>query len=275
MPGSPGHGWFGSGVCDDPTTAGSAPACPACELKDAASVATAHVATAHLPREERGRYASWLGMGGLKLLETIVPNWVADAGHDAETFRRDNFGSDGSARTAGLAQNFAINLSGTLSGGARDTARFAAGAALAQLIQTVRPERMTREISPPARRPQSPLLPKFERVITGVATYYELPGNTTAGGAIFDAKALAAAMPDRALLGRRVLVQLLDNPNKSIWVTINDTGPWAIDPSGHAIRPVRPHPTHIIDLTPRAFMELTGGTLSRGVARVIVSIPAR
>lgn len=46
--------------------------------------------------------------------------------------------------------------------------------------------------------------------------------------------------------------------NKSIIVTVVSTGPWATTPDGKsALRPLRPHPTRKIDLTPGAWKALT------------------
>lgn len=59
---------------------------------------------------------------------------------------------------------------------------------------------------------------------------------------------------------------------KSLQVTIKDRGPFLRDDGGKAIYPLRHDPQIIIDLTPRAFEELTGNLkLGKVPVRVIVS----
>ncbi len=96
-------------------------------------------------------------------------------------------------------------------------------------------------------------------VYEGEASYYNLPGNRTASGELFDPNANTAAMTaDKAPLGTRVTVQYTSQtPNgpltNRIAVTINDRGPFAVGPNGRALMPLQPHPIRIIDLTPHAF----------------------
>lgn len=80
---------------------------------------------------------------------------------------------------------------------------------------------------------------KSEKIEKGMASYYNLPGNTTASGARFIDGPFAA---HRTLkLGTKVLVRKCDSGNFVI-VTINDRGPF--------VRGV------IIDLTPQSFNKL-------------------
>ena len=44
----------------------------------------------------------------------------------------------------------------------------------------------------------------------------------------------------------------------SVQVRINDRGPFAVDSSGNAIKPLRPHPTRVIDLS-KAARDALGG----------------
>ena len=55
-------------------------------------------------------------------------------------------------------------------------------------------------------------------------------------------------------------------------VTVNDRGPFAINDKGKVVRPLKPHPIRIIDLTPTAFKTLTGD-LDLGVINVRVVAP--
>jgi hypothetical protein len=82
----------------------------------------------------------------------------------------------------------------------------------------------------------------------------------------------AAMYQPGVVFGDVVSVQLQSSPQKSIDVTINDTGPFARDDKGKAIRPLRPDPNIIIDLTPAAFLSLAG-SLKVGVVQVIVTLP--
>lgn len=93
--------------------------------------------------------------------------------------------------------------------------------------------------------------------VRGGASYYDLPGQTMANGRVFDPNAMAAAML-KVPLGTKVKVVSIDNPAKSIEVTVTVRGPYV--------------PGRVIDLTPRAFQQLFGGT-RRGTGKVIVVVP--
>ncbi len=118
-----------------------------------------------------------------------------------------------------------------------------------------------------------PISPARAAELHGYATYYELPGHSTASGPPFDANAMTAAMtPDRAALGTQVQVQLQSNPSHSISVRVNNTGPWKRGPDGRALRPYRPDLNIVIDKTPAAFASLTG-SLALGKVPVIITVP--
>jgi RHS repeat-associated protein len=124
----------------------------------------------------------------------------------------------------------------------------------------------------PAPAPPAPE-PCSDKTFIGDATYYNLVGRKTASGVPFDPNAMSAAMYQPGVVfGDVVSVQLQSSPQKSIDVTINDTGPFARDDKGKAIRPLRPDPNIIIDLTPAAFLSLAG-SLKVGVVQVIVTLP--
>ena len=93
--------------------------------------------------------------------------------------------------------------------------------------------------------------------LRGGASYYNLPGNKMANGRPFDAAAMNAAML-HVPLGTKVKVISLDDPTRSIEVTVTDRGPYAAG--------------RVIDLTPTAFRALFG-TTNRGVASVTVVVP--
>ncbi len=58
-------------------------------------------------------------------------------------------------------------------------------------------------------------------------------------------------------------------------VLINDHGPLATDNYDQALRPLKLHPTRIIDLTPTAFTALTGAAVAHGILdNVTVEVPA-
>jgi len=116
--------------------------------------------------------------------------------------------------------------------------------------------------------------------LTGDATYYNLPGSKLAYGGKFDPNKMAAAMtPDRAKDGQTVTVTYTLTDAKgnvvkttTIQVVVNDTGPFARNPNGTPMHPLRPDPVTIIDLTPAAFKQLTGG-LGAGRVPVTVTVP--
>jgi rare lipoprotein A (peptidoglycan hydrolase) len=110
--------------------------------------------------------------------------------------------------------------------------------------------------------------------LTGYATYYNLPGNTTASGQPFNPNGMNAAMTgNRAPIGANVQVQLQSDPSSSIQVQINDTGPFARNASGAPLQPLQPDPNSIIDLTPHAFDVLTNNNRALGRVPVVVTVP--
>jgi hypothetical protein len=114
------------------------------------------------------------------------------------------------------------------------------------------------------------------RTVSGDATYYDLPGNTTASGEPFDANRLTAAMTRDRLktFGTEVIVRLADNPQRSIRVKVNDRGPFERGPDNKPLRPLRADPKTISDLTPEAFKQLAGDK-KIGRIKVEVLIPDR
>jgi len=58
-------------------------------------------------------------------------------------------------------------------------------------------------------------------------------------------------------------------------VLINDHSPFATNEFGQALRPLKPHPTRIIELTPAASNALTGAAVAHGILdNVTVEVPA-
>jgi RHS repeat-associated protein len=119
----------------------------------------------------------------------------------------------------------------------------------------------------------------LDRVYTGYATYYNLPGSKTASGAKFDPKILSAAMTsEKAAIGDIVTIEYISvdkngkQSKKSICVTVNDRGPFARDSKGKPISPLIPDPNIIVDLTPTAFTQLVG-SLGPGKVSVTVRVP--
>jgi rare lipoprotein A len=95
--------------------------------------------------------------------------------------------------------------------------------------------------------------------VRGRALYYNLPGNKMANGEPFDPNAMAAAML-KVPLGTKVKVTSLEDPSKSIEVTVTDRGPYVTG--------------RVIDLTPKAF-ETLFGSVRKGIGQVVVSTPER
>jgi hypothetical protein len=78
----------------------------------------------------------------------------------------------------------------------------------------------------------------------------------------FDSNDRSAAIYGKGTFGKTVNVYRLDDSGKVISqalnVKINDSGPFALDSQNKVIKPYKPHPTRIIDFTPRVYQELTG-----------------
>ena len=76
------------------------------------------------------------------------------------------------------------------------------------------------------------------------ASYYD-SGHLTASGAHFDPRGMTCASPYLPF-GTRLLV--CANGHAAV-VTVTDRGPFATDSLGHAVYPLRPHPTRALDLS--------------------------
>ena len=123
----------------------------------------------------------------------------------------------------------------------------------------------------------------LQQTYTGQASYYNLPGDNTASGVPFDANAMAAAMTANRVphIPTQVTVtytyQSKDSKGcpktmtNTVTVTVNDRGPFALNAQRHALYPLQPNPTRIIDLIPAAFRQLTG-SLNQGVVQVTVTV---
>jgi rare lipoprotein A len=105
--------------------------------------------------------------------------------------------------------------------------------------------------------------------IVGLASHYSIKSNggtkTASGIPLCDKKHTAAslAFPLRSL----VKITNLSN-GKTVTVTITDTGPFATDVRGRVVRPLRKHPTRIIDVSKAAAISL--GFKEQGITKVKV-----
>lgn len=113
---------------------------------------------------------------------------------------------------------------------------------------------------------------KYEKVgdpKTGIASHYSIRTNggtkTASGVPLCDNKLTAASLIFP--LGSKVKVTNLNN-GKQIIVKITDTGPFATDSRGRAVRPLRRHPTRVIDLSQASAKKLD--FKSRGLTKVRV-----
>lgn len=113
---------------------------------------------------------------------------------------------------------------------------------------------------------------KYEKVgdpKTGIASHYSIRSNggtkTASGIPLCDDKLTAASLVFP--LGSKVKVTNLNN-GKQVIVTITDTGPFATDSRGRALRPLRRHPTRVIDLSQASAKKLD--FKSRGLTKVRV-----
>jgi len=103
--------------------------------------------------------------------------------------------------------------------------------------------------------------------MNGNASWYDLPGHSTATLEPFNENAMTAAMRN-VPLGTVVTVRYLppgSNIYRSINVTVNDRGPYGKNYVEKGV---------IIDLTPRAFDELTNKHRDLGIVPVQVIVPA-
>jgi len=89
-------------------------------------------------------------------------------------------------------------------------------------------------------------------------------GRPTASGVPYDMHALTAASPDLPFGA----VLMLEHNGRTVAVTVTDRGPFAVDSTGAAVRPLRPHPTRQLDLSLQAAKQLN--MIPQGVASVRV-----
>jgi hypothetical protein len=107
-----------------------------------------------------------------------------------------------------------------------------------------------------AERPPD-LTPISNRTISGIASWYDLPGHRMSNGQMFDPNAMNAAMR-KVPLGTLVTVCLAGDSSRCIQVTVTDRGPYI--------------PGRLIDLTKAAFTGLAGG-IDMGLVKVVVTLP--
>lgn len=141
-------------------------------------------------------------------------------------------------------------------------------------------ENVTSEQEQVKHQPKARAVPRPKnKIFRGQASYYTGPGPNTASNQPFDRAKIAGAMTKEKLptFPIRVIVTYKRPDSGKIIrlpVLINDHGPFATDNSGMALRPLRPDPTRIIDLTPGAFTALTGAPVAHGVLDdVTVEVP--
>jgi rare lipoprotein A len=101
---------------------------------------------------------------------------------------------------------------------------------------------------------------------TTQVSYYGQPfhGRKTASGELFNMHDLTCASPTLPF-GTQVLITNPAN-GKSVTVTVNDRGPFAMSPDGKPIRPLTPHPTRSFDLSQAAFDSIAN--LNAGIVSV-------
>jgi rare lipoprotein A len=109
-------------------------------------------------------------------------------------------------------------------------------------------------------------LPSLSQTINGKASYYSVKSNggtKTASGIPFSDYKLTAAS-NHYPLGSRIKITNLSNA-KSVVVTITDRGPFATN-GGKLVRPLRRHPTRIVDLSVAAAKKIFN--LKNGIIQV-------
>lgn len=110
------------------------------------------------------------------------------------------------------------------------------------------------------------LFSSFTKVETTRVSWYGpgFDGKLTASGEVFDQDDLVAASP---FLPFGTEVEITNpNNNKSVVVRINDRGPFKMDNSGKAVKPLEAHPRRAFDLSKAAFDSIAN--LDRGVIEV-------
>ena len=103
----------------------------------------------------------------------------------------------------------------------------------------------------------------------GLATYYSIStngGSTTSSGVPLSDNKLTAASVIFPLKSKLLITNLTNG--KSITVTVTDTGPFATNSNGRAIRPLRAHPSRIVDVSLAAAKALSFH--GKGIAKVKV-----
>lgn len=112
------------------------------------------------------------------------------------------------------------------------------------------------------------LKPKVSKSVTikGKASYYgaAFDGKTTASGDKYDMNQYTCASP-KLPFGTILLVTNTDN-NKSIIVMVNDRGPFKMNNKGKPLYPLKPHPTRLLDLSKKAFSEISD--IEKGVINI-------
>ena len=91
---------------------------------------------------------------------------------------------------------------------------------------------------------------------TTVSWYGErFNGRQTSSGEVYNMNnytCASATLP----FGTRVLITNPSN-NKSVIVRVNDRGPFAMNQAGEPIKPLRPHPKRLFDLSKAAFKSIS------------------
>ena len=103
----------------------------------------------------------------------------------------------------------------------------------------------------------------------GTATYYTVRSNggtrTSSGIPLSDTKLTTASVIFP--LHSKLLVTNLSN-GKAVTVTVTDSGPFATNTKGQALKPLRPHPSRIVDVSQAAAKAL--GLIGKGITKVKV-----
>ena len=93
-------------------------------------------------------------------------------------------------------------------------------------------------------------------------------GKITANGEIYNQNDLTCASPT-VPFNTRILVTNIEN-GKSVIVRVNDRGPFKMDKTGKALRPLIPHPTRGLDLSKASFQKIAD--INKGIIKVKIKI---
>jgi len=110
---------------------------------------------------------------------------------------------------------------------------------------------------------------KIANKITEVSWYGpRFHGKTTANGEKYNQNDFTCASPTLPF-NTKIKVTNISN-DKFVIVRVNDRGPYKMDKTGKALRPLIPHPTRSLDLSKASFEKIAN--INEGIVKVTIKI---